>query len=194
MKRNIIFLIGPAGSGKSSLGKIICENFNCLYLDKDIICNTFISNILEKNGFDSGDRDGCDFYKNELMPLEYKTILDIANDNISLGKSVVIDAPFCAYFNNKYYLNEVRDLYKWEDEIQIITIHVSVDEDIHYNRIVSRNNPRDKWKLENWKEYISSLKENQCKWIDGIHLYYNNNKDILDIESIEKSIKISSLL
>lgn len=194
MKKNIIFLIGAAGCGKSSIGKIICKYYNIMYLDKDIVCNNFTSKLLQLNGYNSGDRDDCAFYKNDLMPIEYKTILDIANDNISLGQSVLLDAPFCAYFNDENYLNKLKTKYNWSNDVNIIVIHIDIDEKLHYTRILERNNERDKWKLDNWQEYILSLEKNKCTWKNAIHLYYNNNNDLPDKLILDKKLHLTHYL
>src|SRR4051812_27550903 len=96
-----IFLIGPPSSGESSIGKQLASKYNWSYLDKDIICNKFTGILLESNGYSSHERDGCAFYTDRVMNLEYQRLLHIANDNLQLGNSVILDAPFLGYFPNK---------------------------------------------------------------------------------------------
>jgi len=79
-----------------------------LNLDKDVICNKFTGKLLETQGISPDARDGCKFYKNEIMPLEYETLLEIAANNIRSDISVVLDAPFLGYFSDKEFIQKLK--------------------------------------------------------------------------------------
>lgn len=175
MGATIIFLIGPAASGKSSVGKLLANEYRMTYLDKDIVCNNFTGNMLEEHGFDRGARDGCDYYKDTIMPIEYKTILDIAHTNVQIGNSVILDAPFGAYFNNSNYINELRESYGWNEDIHTIVLRVHVQPEVLKVRMLERNNERDQWKFEHWDEYIASIMATTCEWCGIPKLEYDNS-------------------
>jgi predicted kinase len=42
------------------------------------------------------ERESNSFYREMVMPAEYEAIFAVAGDNLRLGLSVVIDAPFAA--------------------------------------------------------------------------------------------------
>jgi predicted kinase len=157
-----MFLIGLPASGKSTIGKILASEYNFCYLDKDIVCNKFTGLLLESKGYSPNDRE-CSFYVESIMNLEYKTLLDIADDNLKLGNSVVIDAPFISYFSNINYIEELKKTYDWKDVTPIV-IQVSVDFAVLKNRMIDRSLDRDTWKLDNWDIYIKSVQEKQCLW------------------------------
>lgn len=175
MGATIIFLIGPAASGKSSVGKLLANEYRMTYLDKDIVCNNFTGAMLEEHGFDRGARDGCDYYKSTIMPIEYKTILDIANANVMIGNSVILDAPFGAYFNDPNYIQSIRESYNWTDTIHTIVLQVHIQPDVLKLRMIERNNERDQWKFEHWEEYVSSITSTTCEWCGVPRLEYDNS-------------------
>lgn len=91
------------------------------------------------------------------MPLEYKALLNTAHSNIILGRSIVVDAPFGAFFANENYIDDLRKRCGWEDDIKIVVICVTVEPKELRRRMIARNNERDHWKLEHWDTYIKSL-------------------------------------
>ena len=104
MKPKVFFVIGPAGSGKSMVGKRIAKRYDAAYVDKDTVATGFTELLLELNGSDKDDRDNNAFYQSTILPVEYETILRICGDNLALGRSVVLDAPFGRFFEDRNYL------------------------------------------------------------------------------------------
>jgi len=179
----ILFLIGLPASGKSTIGKMIASQFNFCYLDKDTVCNKFTGQLLELKGHSPSDRE-CAFYSDVIMDLEYKTILDIANDNLQLGKSVVIDAPFISYFSNPYYVEQLKEIYDWKNVTPIV-LQVHVDFPILKSRMIERAVDRDEWKLENWDLYIKSVQEKRCLWENIKIVQFNNNNASINTQDIQ---------
>ena len=184
METTIIFLIGLPGSGKSTIGKRIAAENNFCYLDKDIVCNHFTGFLLELKGYSRYDREGS-FYNNILMDLEYKTLLNIANDNLKLGKSVIVDAPFINYLSNINYLEELKETYDWKD-IKPIVISVNIDFAVLKNRMIDRSLDRDKWKLANWDVYIKSIQKKQCRWKNIRIIQLDNSYLSIDTPNLQR--------
>ncbi|AJQ28501.1 AAA family ATPase [Pelosinus fermentans] len=183
MKPTILFLIGLPASGKSTIGKIIASQFNFCYLDKDVVCNTFTKQLLELKGHSPNDRE-CAFYSDVIMDLEYKTLLDIANDNIQIGRSVVIDAPFISYFSNVRYVEQLKETYDWKN-VTTVVLQVHVDFPILKSRMIERAVDRDQWKLDNWDTYIKSVQEKQCLWENIEIVQFNNNNASISTQDIQ---------
>ncbi|WP_406542314.1 AAA family ATPase [Clostridium ljungdahlii] len=120
MTPRAVFLVGPAGSGKSTVGKLIASHFQFAYLDKDVVCNKFTGKLLETQGISPDARDGCEFYQKRIMPMEYETLLQIAADNIKSGISVVLDAPFVGYFTDENYINKLKEKYSLENYVPLV--------------------------------------------------------------------------
>ena len=76
---------------KNTVGKKIAEQLRYVYLDKDTIAQPFVEALNPiKN-----DREST-LYLNTIRPLEYQVLLDVAEENLRLGQSVVLSAPFGA--------------------------------------------------------------------------------------------------
>lgn len=192
MEPTVIFLIGPASSGKSTVGKLLSSHYNLGYLDKDVICNKFTGILLESNGYSRFDRDGCPFYSDVVMDLEYQTLLDIANDNLQLGNSVILDAPFIGYFSNKNYINELKEKYNWQ-YVNTMVLQVTIDYSVLKQRMEARANERDTWKLANWDTYVQSLQEKQCLWENIKITPFDNSNDTVDTEKLYQILQLDSI-
>ena len=64
MKPRAFFVIGPAGSGKSTVSKKIAQHYRAAYLDKDSMVTAFTELLLQANGFDKDERDN-----NAVLPV-----------------------------------------------------------------------------------------------------------------------------
>ncbi len=191
MKATVMFLIGSAGSGKSTIGKYIASRYGCTYLDKDIVCNTFTGTLLEANGYAAYERDGCDYYRNVVMPLEYRALLDIANENVQLGQSVILDAPFLSYFAERDYVKGIVEHYGWNSNlVHPLVLQVNVNMDVLRKRIQERNLERDQWKFEHWDEFVKGLRQKVCLWDAVDRIEYDNSADALDEEQLKQQLQV----
>lgn len=189
MGPTLIFLIGAAASGKSTIGKIVATEYNFCYLDKDIVCNHFTGLLLESKGYSPNERDGCPFYSDVIMSIEYKTLLDIANDNLKLGKSVILDAPFIGYFSNSHYIDELKNNYDWQN-VTTLVLQVSINFDVLKERMIARANERDQWKFDHWETYIKSIREKQCQWENTEIRKFDNSNSSIDISSLHHALQL----
>lgn len=178
-----IFLIGAAGSGKSTVGKFLAATFHYSYLDKDIVANRFTGQLLMAKGYEATARDQCDYYKNEVMRLEYETLLHLAGENLKLGNSVILDAPFLSYFNDCDYITNSISQFNWGN-VQPYVLEVFVEPEVLKQRIITRNNPRDSWKLDNWLTFITSVNERKCLWENTNYIRFNNSQAQIDEEAL----------
>ena len=85
-------VIGTAGSGKSTIAQRLARQHAAAYLDKDAMSTRFVEAALVSAGYDPGDREANPFYRDTILPLEYDSLLDVAGDNLRIGRPVVIDA------------------------------------------------------------------------------------------------------
>ena len=68
----------------------------------------FVEAALVAAGYDPGDRESNPFYRTHILPLEYDSLLDVAGDNLRIGRSVVLDAPFSPYLSDPDFITRVR--------------------------------------------------------------------------------------
>ena len=170
----VVFVVGIAGSGKSTVARQLAAGLRGVYLDKDTVAESFTGLILESAGHDRGDRES-DFYRNVVMPLEYETLLSLGEDNMRLGHPVIFDAPFGAYFSDKEYIRRRASEKSWPAGRRIV-LRVQVDKESNRRQLSQRTSPRDAWKLEHWDEFWASA-QRDCLWEDVEHITLNNTAD-----------------
>jgi predicted kinase len=165
----VFVVLGPAGSGKSTVAKLVARRYSALYLDKDRVSGPFVRLVLELNGEDPHSRESNDFYMHHVMRTEYETLFDVCADNLDLGSSVVIDAPFAAYTRDPHFLTESARRAGWPDA-EVIVVHVRTSEHVVRERVIARRSARDAWKLDNWQEFWSRFGTVQCAWTGVRHV------------------------
>lgn len=193
MKPTIIVVIGPTGVGKSAVGKIIAKNLQYTYIDKDAATSYLTEYILEslsptKN---KNDRESA-FYVQAVRPLEYKSILTQALENIELGNNVVVTADFDLEIQDASWLDQDPVMQKILAHAQLKVIHVHVDKQTLLKRLISRNELRDEWKLNNWDAYWKQVDELKIVWAaTKYQLFTFDNSDALPILY---NLKVDSLI
>lgn len=152
--QKLVFFVGVAGTGKTTVAKEIAERRHCVFIDRDTVSGRFVEKFLEMNGLDKNDRDS-EFYKQHLRDLEYDSAKDICIENLSVGQDVFMISPFTSELKNKNWIQEVITASgKSESEVDVKVIVVTLDDiDLQRKRIEERATTRDNWKLENWNAY-----------------------------------------
>lgn len=187
----VFFVIGPAGSGKSSVSKLIAEHYGAVYIDKDTATKRFTELLLTLNGSDPNERDNSEFYQQAILPLEYASILDLSRDNLSIGRSVVLDAPFGKFFADPDYLINAQRAHNWP-EAELIVVHVRTDGEAVRERLVARGYERDEWKLNNWEQFWAASQANACQWKAARHVVLDNSGDAIDVELLDRAIAVGA--
>jgi len=188
MPAHLFFVIGPAGSGKSTVSTLIARHLSAAYLDKDSVATLFTEALLTANGSDPHERDNNAYYQQVVMDLEYQTILRLAGDNLRLGTPVVLDAPFVRYFPQEDFLELAARAHDWPADTRITVVHVTVDGERVRDRVAGRGYERDAWKLTHWDEFWASAQASECRWRGAHHALYDNSADGRDDEAIREAI------
>lgn len=184
MTPTVYVVIGPAGSGKSTVGRRIARRHGAAYLDKDTLVTDFTELLLETNGFPRSDRDHNAYYQSVLLPLEYETLLNVCGDNLGVGSSVVLDAPFGRYFADEDYLLAAARRHNWP-AAEVVVVHVTVAGPALRDRLVRRGNPRDEWKLAHWREFWPQAQAIECAWAGASHVVVDNSAGEPDLSVLD---------
>lgn len=196
-----VFVIGTAGSGKSTVAKSIASAMGASYLDKDTVANIFTGAMLEANGESPAARDDSEFYTGTIRPLEYSTLLAIGSENLRLGNPIVLDAPFGAYFQQTDYISAIAAEHQWSPHVFPFVVRVSSSEDVTKQRLRSRGLDRDLWKLNNWEQFWSEVGKAHPEW-DSVQIVdFTNDADLpgpelasVILQEIEKSLSGKDLV
>ncbi|GKU75750.1 AAA family ATPase [Paenibacillus sp. L3-i20] len=152
--QKLIFFVGVAGTGKTTVAKRLSALIPAAFLDRDTIGGRFVEAILEMKGLDKNDRDS-DFYKANLRDLEYDTAKDVCIENLAAGQNVFMISPFTAELKNKLWIEDVitaAGLNKELVDVKVIVVTLQ-DMNLQKDRIVGRQTERDQWKLTNWGDF-----------------------------------------
>lgn len=147
-------VVGAAGSGKSSIAVRLAQCCGAVYLDKDSLAGPLVDAAMLAQGHSLEERESSLFYRERIMPAEYAALLAVAGDNLRLGLSVVIDAPFAAFLDQPEYLRHAVRLADWP-KVSITVVQVHVSEAETRRRLQARGLARDRAKLSNWDEFWS---------------------------------------
>lgn len=161
----LVFFSGPAGTGKTTISKKMLERIPAIYLDKDTVGGRAVEKILEISGMDVNDRDSG-FYKEYCRDLEYDSTMDVALENLEVGLNAFLIGPFTKELSDKKWIDRMLKrvgLTQEEVDVKVIIVTLS-DMDAQKERIIERNTDRDNWKLNNWSEFVLSLKEIEVNW------------------------------
>lgn len=152
--QKLVFFVGVAGTGKTTVARKLSARIPAAFLDRDTIGGRFVEAILELNGLDKRDRDS-DYYKKHLRDLEYDTAKDVCIENLAAGQNVFMISPFTAELKNKQWIEEVVEaagLTMSEVDVKVVVVTL-LDMELQKNRIIGRQTERDQWKLDNWGDF-----------------------------------------
>jgi len=134
--------MGVAGSGKTTLSREIVRRVCAVYIDNNHIADAFSPHT----------RDGRRYQR--MRPHFYKALYAITEENLKVGNSVLLDVPHVKEMQLPAWRASVRGLIT-RTGVKLIVIRCCCSEMSLYQRILSRCEPRDRWKLTHWQEFLS---------------------------------------
>ena len=182
--QKLVFFVGVAGTGKTTVAKVISNHLPAAFLDRDTVGGRFVEAILEMKGLDKNDRDS-QFYKENLRDLEYDTTKDICIENLAAGQNVFMISPFTAELKNKEWIEQViaaAGLSREQVDVKVIVVTLS-DIELQHARIVERQTERDQWKLDNWNQFEQRVQfVPQINWDlkEGSILIFDNSGELTE--------------
>jgi predicted kinase len=181
-KPKIIIVAGFAGSGKSTIGKLISEKLKIPYLDKDTLTRYFTDQMLTEDGSGKGDRESS-YYSEVINPLEYDTLIKVAVENIELGISVVLSAPFIRQLNDSSWFKSKIESFSPISNFEVKLIWIESSREVERVRLIDRDAERDQNKLENWETYCDSVNNIKIESEYKKYTFYNLENNIENIEN-----------
>ncbi len=158
--KHLFFICGHAGSGKTTLAKRLFTPLLrtsgqpfCL-LDKDTLYGAYSTAAIGALAGDPHDRDSPLFLQHLRDP-EYRSLIDTAAENLSLGVSAVVVAPLSREIREGRLFD--RAWLGVGDDVRIRVVFVHVDEAVARERFETRGDPNDAYKLAHWDDYRRRL-------------------------------------
>lgn len=150
----IFFLCGPAGVGKSVLGKALAAHLHATFLDKDDLVRPLVEGMNQALGLDPSCRDG-EIYLRYVRSREYRGLHQAIFTAAQYVANVVCVAPWGL---------EVRDV-DWVHEMQaraalsghsLVVCWVTCGDEVRRERMEKRGDPADANELRNWEAHTRS--------------------------------------
>lgn len=153
----LLLFSGHAGTGKTTLAKRALpllsarSGHDFFFLDKDTAYGAFSSHIMGLLTGDPADRDSPT-YLQQLRDHEYSGLLDITRENLELGNQVLLVGPFTREIMSGKFFRPTELGLPADTVCRIAWIDLSSEE--AKRRIEARDDPRDRWKLAHWDDYL----------------------------------------
>jgi hypothetical protein len=173
----LVFFLGPAGSGKTTIAKFIMKKHLAAFFDMDTLSRPAAEAIMTLSGLDPNDRDSP-IYKQYCRDLGYRVTMDAAIENLQLGVDVFVIGPFTKELEDPLWLEqELSKTGLTLEDVDVKAIYIYLPDDSYYrDRIKERGSALDVWKLENWNHFSQSIIRREIKWKlpPASILYFNN--------------------
>ncbi|MFC4912230.1 AAA family ATPase [Actinomadura gamaensis] len=166
----LVLVGGYAGSGKTEFARFLSSLTGWAILDKDSITRRLTERLLESMGGDRHDRH-TDLYIDHVRRVEYKCLMDTADDNVDCGVSSILIAPFTLELNDEAWLSRLTNRCRAKG-VDVAAIWVRCDVESMREYIEFRDAPRDAWKLSHWEQYTAGLNTQTSP--PGVHLTIDN--------------------
>ena len=178
--KKLILIASPPACGKTHLAKKLARALgNVVYIDKDIL-NPFGKQICRLSGVDYNPDSA--FFVKEVRAVEYAVTVDMALEALEFSSAVLVNAPFGKELWDKDYMLELKDKAA-RLGAHLFVVFIDSSPDICKARMIERNSIRDKWKLENWEEYISGVNfrsPTHLAEILDLYLYHNPTDEVAE--------------
>ncbi|WP_018976103.1 AAA family ATPase [Saccharibacillus kuerlensis] len=191
--RKLVFFVGGAGSGKTTIAKGITIKEHPVFLDMDTASRPASEKIMTLAGHDPHDRDS-QAYKELCRDLGYRLTMDTALENLELGSDVFAIGPFTSEIRNPHWIHEeLAKIGATVNDVEVKVIYVYLGDMTQYKkRIAERGHKADEWKLANWDLFVQRMQRTEVLWdLPGNSiLYFDNSEGTLEenIISVEKFI------
>lgn len=184
--RKLVFFVGGAGAGKTTLAKALAKRRGVAILDMDTVLRPAAVALMTQAGLDPSDRDSS-VYKTLCRDLGYRITMDAALENISIGGDIFVIGPFTKETETPDWIEqELSSIGASLVDVDVKVVFVYLRDDrLHYERIVQRGSVLDQYKLDNWSDFSRSLVKRELKWrIPASSVLYFDNSQGLDDQSL----------
>ncbi|OAS24935.1 AAA family ATPase [Paenibacillus oryzisoli] len=186
--RQLIFFIGPAGAGKTTLARAWVRRHGGAFLDMDTLLRPAAEAIMTLAGQDPSDRDSP-FYKQHCRDLGYRITMDAALEQLTLNQNAIVIGPFTKEQGDPLWLEgELARIGASIEDVHVKVIYAYLpSEDIYKERIRLRGSLLDIWKLDNWQQFRTSLQRREVIWRmkPSSLLYWDNSEPLSEAREAE---------
>lgn len=133
--------MGVAGSGKTTLAHQILRRLWAVYLDNNHIVDAFFPDT----------RNGKNYER--LRPCFYQVLYTIAEANLKVGNSILLDVPHIKEVQAPRWRRFIKGIAARTNS-KIVVLRCFCSDHVLFERLHSRGEKRDQWKLIHWNEFL----------------------------------------
>lgn len=178
--KKLILVASPPACGKTYLAKRLAKALDRpVYLDKDAL-NPFGKQICRLSNEDYNP--DSEFFRREVREIEYKVTMDIALEALVFNECVIVNAPFGKELWDIDYMKNLKNTAA-ELDARLCVVFIEADAEVCRARMTERNSVRDKWKLDNWEEYVKMVNYSSPTHLYGVvdlFLHHNATDEIAE--------------
>lgn len=146
----LTIICGPAGAGKSTLGRRLAARTGACLLDSDTVTEPVVRAGMKLGGLDPDDRDSSG-YRNAFRNPVYQCLFAVAAENLP-ATDVILVGPFSSETQDATWPARLEKRFG----VPVEVIYVSCPDGERRTRIEERGNPRDARKLQDWDGYLAA--------------------------------------
>lgn len=184
--RKLVFFLGPAGAGKTTLTKALAAKRGAAFFDMDTLLRPAAEAVMTMAGLDPNDRDSAE-YKRLCRDLGYRITMDVALDNVRLHADVFVVGPFTKETDDPLWIEaELARIGASLTDVEVKVVFAYLEDTALYReRIEARGSVLDAWKLDHWAEFSRSLTIRDIRWnIPSSSILYFDNSAPLSESSV----------
>ncbi|MBD2872313.1 AAA family ATPase [Paenibacillus arenilitoris] len=185
--RKLVFFLGGAGAGKTTLAKAVARRSGAALFDMDTLLRPAAVALMTQAGLDPSDRDSAE-YKKLCRDLGYRITMDAALENIGIGNDAFVIGPFTKETEAPEWIErELASIGVSLGDVDVKVIFVSLQvERLYFERIVGRGSELDQWKLDHWNDFSRSLGKRELSWpLPAESVLSYDNSEPLGTETID---------
>ncbi len=138
----LLLVMGSPCTGKTTLAKGILQSLQFVYLDNNFVADAFFQNTRTRPDYLAA------------RPRLYNVLYRIAEENLKVANSVLLDVPHVRQVQTESWRKFIVDLAtEYQAALSIVACRCS--EETLRMRMTSRGEKRDRWKLDNWSQFLS---------------------------------------
>lgn len=147
----LYIVLGMPAVGKSTFARELANKTGACLIDIDTATEPIVQAAMQKLNGSPEDRDSTLFKETFRAPI-YDTLFAIADENLP-HSDAIITGPFTKELQNTDWITEIRARLSTPCEIKCLFLRC--DDELRKERLITRANPRDLPKLENWDQFMS---------------------------------------
>ncbi|MGO4545982.1 AAA family ATPase [Paenibacillus sp. 2TAB23] len=179
--RKLVFFVGGAGAGKTTLAKALARKREVAVIDMDTVLRPAAVALMTQAGLDPSDRDS-DSYKALCRDLGYRLTMDAALENIANEVDMFVVGPFTKETEAPNWIEqELSAIGASVSDVDVRVVFVQLRDDrLHHERIKQRGLELDQYKLDNWTAFSRALIKRELKWplASSSVLYFDNSEPL----------------